>query len=97
MLSDIKGQVAWVTGAGTGIGESAAIKLAEAGCKVILSGRRSDVLSKVSSKIGDDSSIQNDRPAPAIGKRWIDHPPLFDPRKERRHNLQTAIRSNFQR
>ena len=44
MLADIKGQVAWVTGAGTGIGESAAIKLAEAGCKVILSGRRNDVL-----------------------------------------------------
>ena len=58
MLADIKGQVAWVTGAGTGIGESAAIKLAEAGCKVILSGRRNDVLSKVSSKIGPDSSIQ---------------------------------------
>ena len=58
MLSDITGQVAWVTGAGTGIGESAAIKLAEAGCKVILSGRRSDVLSKVASKIGGECSIQ---------------------------------------
>ena len=58
MLSDITGQVAWVTGAGTGIGESAAIKLAEAGCKVVLSGRRSDVLSKVASKIGGECSIQ---------------------------------------
>ena len=57
MLTDIKGQVAWVTGAGTGIGESASIKLAKAGCKVILSGRRTDVLSKVASKIGSNSSV----------------------------------------
>ena len=32
MLEDLNGRVAWVTGAGTGIGESGAIKLAEAGC-----------------------------------------------------------------
>ena len=33
MLEDIQGKVAWVTGAGTGIGESGAIKLAEAGAR----------------------------------------------------------------
>jgi len=58
MLEDIQGKVAWITGAGTGIGESGAIKLAEAGCKVVLSGRRQDVLENVASKISGDVSIQ---------------------------------------
>ncbi|HJO60777.1 MAG TPA: SDR family NAD(P)-dependent oxidoreductase, partial [SAR202 cluster bacterium] len=58
MLEDIQGKVAWITGAGTGIGESGAIKLAEAGCKVVLSGRRHDVLKNVASKISGDVSIQ---------------------------------------
>ena len=51
MLQDLTGKVAWVTGAGSGIGESAAIKLADAGCKVILSGRRRNMLEKVTEKI----------------------------------------------
>ena len=47
MKQDLTGQVAWITGAGTGIGESAAIKLSEAGCKVVLSGRRKEKLEDV--------------------------------------------------
>ena len=58
MLQDLDGQVAWITGAGTGIGESAAIKLAEAGCKVVLSGRRRDVLENVAEAIGSGVSIK---------------------------------------
>ena len=55
MLEDIKGKVAWITGAGSGIGESAAIKLVEAGCKVALSGRRVSVLEEVASKINSNN------------------------------------------
>ena len=51
MLQDLRGKVAWVTGAGSGIGESAAMKLADAGCKVILSGRRRNMLEKVAEQI----------------------------------------------
>ena len=58
MFQDLNGQVAWITGAGTGIGESAAIKLAEAGCKVVLSGRRKAVLENVASQIGKGVSIK---------------------------------------
>jgi NADP-dependent 3-hydroxy acid dehydrogenase YdfG len=50
-MQDITGQIAWVTGAGTGIGESGALKLAEAGCKVVLSGRRFDPLEAVAAQI----------------------------------------------
>ena len=51
MLQDLTGQVAWVTGAGTGIGEASAVKLAEAGCKVVLSGRRAEPLERVAGAI----------------------------------------------
>ncbi|MDA0364764.1 MAG: SDR family oxidoreductase [Chloroflexi bacterium] len=50
-MQDLTGQLAWITGAGTGIGESGAIKLAEAGCKVVLSGRRVEPLESVRATI----------------------------------------------
>jgi NADP-dependent 3-hydroxy acid dehydrogenase YdfG len=47
----LEGKVAWVTGAGSGIGESAATALAAAGATVVLSGRREAPLEKVRSAI----------------------------------------------
>jgi NAD(P)-dependent dehydrogenase (short-subunit alcohol dehydrogenase family) len=58
MLQDLTGQVAWITGGGTGIGESGAIKLAEAGCQVVLSGRRAEPLEVVAAQIPGDVSIE---------------------------------------
>jgi NAD(P)-dependent dehydrogenase (short-subunit alcohol dehydrogenase family) len=40
----LKGQVAWITGGGSGIGLAAALALAEAGARVIISGRRGALL-----------------------------------------------------
>jgi NAD(P)-dependent dehydrogenase (short-subunit alcohol dehydrogenase family) len=37
---DLTNKVAWITGAGTGIGQAAAVSLASAGMEIILSGRR---------------------------------------------------------
>ena len=39
-MKTLEGQVAWVTGAGTGIGLAAAQALSQAGAKVVMSGRR---------------------------------------------------------
>jgi NAD(P)-dependent dehydrogenase (short-subunit alcohol dehydrogenase family) len=50
-VSDLKGKVAWVTGAGTGIGEAAAIALAREGCAVALTGRRPEPLQSVADRI----------------------------------------------
>ena len=51
MLRDLKGKVAWVTGAGTGIGEGSALALAGAGMKLVLSGRRESELTRVARRI----------------------------------------------
>ena len=57
-MRDITDKVAWITGAGTGIGEGAAVALAEAGVKVVLSGRRQDKLEEVARRCGPNTSIE---------------------------------------
>ena len=56
-LQNLNGQVAWITGAGTGIGEGAARSLAAAGMTVILSGRRREKLQAVANDIGEHAHI----------------------------------------
>ena len=50
-MRDLTGSLAWITGAGTGIGEAGAVKLAAAGCRVVLSGRRIEPLEEVAATI----------------------------------------------
>lgn len=52
-MRDLTGQVVWITGAGTGIGESAAKKLAAAGCVLVVSGRRPEPLDALVAAIGE--------------------------------------------
>jgi NADP-dependent 3-hydroxy acid dehydrogenase YdfG len=50
-MSKLKGKVAWITGAGTGIGLAGAQALAEAGAIVVMSGRRKEILAVEAEKI----------------------------------------------
>jgi NADP-dependent 3-hydroxy acid dehydrogenase YdfG len=50
-LTDLQGKVAWITGAGSGIGEAAAIALASAGATVVLTGRRPDPLNTLRDRL----------------------------------------------
>jgi len=50
-MSTLSGKVAWITGAGSGIGLAGAQALAEAGAAVVMSGRRSDVLERAAGEI----------------------------------------------
>jgi NADP-dependent 3-hydroxy acid dehydrogenase YdfG len=50
-MSKLQGKIAWITGAGTGIGLAAAQALATAGATVVMSGRRADVLATAADRI----------------------------------------------
>jgi NADP-dependent 3-hydroxy acid dehydrogenase YdfG len=50
-MTRLTGKIAWVTGAGTGIGEAAALALAEEGATVVLTGRRLAPLESVAQRI----------------------------------------------
>ena len=47
----LQGKVAWITGAGSGIGRSGAVELAKGGASVVLSGRRGDQLADAAAEI----------------------------------------------
>jgi NADP-dependent 3-hydroxy acid dehydrogenase YdfG len=53
----IAGQVAWVTGGGSGIGLAGATELAKAGCKVIISGRDAAKLEAAAKKAGEHGDV----------------------------------------
>ena len=46
----LRGKIIWITGASSGIGELLAYKLAQFGCKLVLSARRKDELERVKSQ-----------------------------------------------
>ena len=57
-MRDVTGKIAWVTGAGTGIGEGGAVALADAGMHVVLSGRRVEKLEEVAARCQGRASIE---------------------------------------
>ena len=61
-MQSINGKIAWITGAGTGIGRAGAVALAEAGARVVLSGRRLRQLETVASRISDAGGFAEIKP-----------------------------------
>jgi NADP-dependent 3-hydroxy acid dehydrogenase YdfG len=62
-MARLHGKVAWVTGAGSGIGEAAALKLAEEGAALVLTGRRRDPLEAVAARIAAMGGTAEVQPA----------------------------------
>ncbi|MDI3306297.1 MAG: SDR family oxidoreductase [Acetobacteraceae bacterium] len=62
-MGRLQGKIAWVTGAGSGIGESAALKLAEEGATVVLTGRRREPLELVAGRIRAAGGAAHVQPA----------------------------------
>lgn len=82
-MRSLEGKVAWLTGAGTGIGAAGAVALAEAGMQVVLSGRRVEPLVAVAERIGPSASVEvldvSDRTAVAdVAARIIDRHKRLD-------------------
>ncbi|MBV8797475.1 MAG: SDR family NAD(P)-dependent oxidoreductase, partial [Hyphomicrobiales bacterium] len=61
-MKRLKGKVAWVTGAGSGIGEAGALALAEEGASVMLTGRRKEPLEAVAARITKDGGTARVHP-----------------------------------
>ncbi len=57
-MRDLTDRLVWITGAGTGIGAAAARRLAQAGCRLILSGRRREPLQQVADEIGGQAAVE---------------------------------------
>lgn len=76
MMNKLNGKVAWVTGAGTGIGLAGARALADAGATVVMSGRREAVLAYEAEKIRAEGGRAEVEPLdvvdPAAVKRVAD-------------------------
>ena len=58
MKRNLENKIAWITGAGSGIGQNAAIKLSKLGMKIILSGRNKKKLKETALKCGDNFLIK---------------------------------------
>lgn len=56
-MRKLDGKVAWVTGAGSGIGEAVAVAMADAGMKLALSGRRQEMLEKVAARCATETLV----------------------------------------
>lgn len=56
-MQRLKDKIAWVTGAGSGIGQAAAIALAREGAKLALSGRREPPLRETAARIESDRGM----------------------------------------
>ncbi|MFM2148362.1 MAG: hypothetical protein RLZZ187_668 [Pseudomonadota bacterium] len=67
-MQRLAGKIAWVTGAGSGIGEAAALKLAEEGAALVLTGRRAAPLEAVAACIRAAGGTAEVQPADLMDK-----------------------------
>jgi citronellol/citronellal dehydrogenase len=68
----LDGQVALITGGGTGLGKAAAAELARCGARVVLAGRRAEVLEAAAAEIGPAASwVAGDIRADAGAERVV--------------------------
>ena len=56
-MTDLASKTMWITGASSGIGRAIAIRAAEAGCQLILSGRREDALAALAASLPVESLV----------------------------------------
>ena len=83
-MTSLRDKVAWVTGAGSGIGEAAALALADAGATIVLTGRRKEPLEAVAKNIETGK-----------GRAHVEVGDVTD--AKRVNAIAGAIRSNFER
>ncbi len=61
-MARLADKIAWVTGAGSGIGEAAALALAADGAAIVLTGRRAEPLESVAARIRERGGVAHVQP-----------------------------------
>ena len=67
----LAGKIAWITGAGSGIGEAAALALAEEGATTVLTGRTREKLERVAARIKQQGGEAHVQPAELTDARHV--------------------------
>jgi NAD(P)-dependent dehydrogenase (short-subunit alcohol dehydrogenase family) len=67
----LAGKIAWITGAGSGIGEAAALALAEEGATTVLTGRRREPLEGVAARIHQQGGTAHVQPADLTNSKQV--------------------------
>ncbi|HUC18109.1 MAG TPA: SDR family oxidoreductase [Acetobacteraceae bacterium] len=70
-MAKLEGRVAWVTGAGSGIGEAASLALAAEGARLILTGRRKAPLEALATRIRAANGVAEVEPADLMDKEAV--------------------------
>jgi NADP-dependent 3-hydroxy acid dehydrogenase YdfG len=72
-MAGLGGKVAWLTGAGSGIGQAGAVALARAGARVVVSGRRAEMLEETRKLVTDAGGEVEKLPLDVADKRQVAH------------------------
>jgi len=67
----LAGKIAWITGAGSGIGEAAALALADEGATTVLTGRTTEKLERVAARIKQQGGEAHVQPADLMDSKQV--------------------------
>jgi len=70
-MGTLSGKVAWITGAGSGIGQAGAVELARAGATVVISGRRAEALEETRKLVADAGGKVDPLPLDVADKKQV--------------------------
>src|SRR5262245_62295985 len=72
-MGALSGKVAWLTGAGSGIGQAGALELAKAGAAVVISGRRAEALEETRKRVTAAGGGVEKLPLDVADKKQVAH------------------------
>jgi len=72
-MATLNGKVAWITGAGSGIGQAGAVELAKAGAAVVISGRRAEALEETRKLVSAAGGVVEKLPLDVADKKQVAH------------------------
>jgi NADP-dependent 3-hydroxy acid dehydrogenase YdfG len=70
-MSRLAGKIAWITGAGSGIGEAAALALSDEGATVVLTSRRREPLERLAARIKQQGGEAHVQPADLMNSKSV--------------------------